>query len=136
MEKDIRLAYWKSHDKTYYLRGLRRWLAAILTFHFVCFAFIFFRNVSFDNSVVMIGQVIYNLHSELLWDVVSGYQYVILLIVIGYVCHFLPSCLREKEVAILQKGGIVLESLCLIAVIYLIIQVKSSEIQPFIYFQF
>lgn len=124
------------HDKTYYSRGLRRWLAAILTFHFVCFAFIFFRNVSFDNSVVMIGQVIYNLHSELLWDVVSGYQYVILLIVIGYVSHFLPSCWREREVAFLQKGGIVLESLCLIAVIYLIIQVKSSEIQPFIYFQF
>jgi hypothetical protein len=39
-------------------------------------------------------------------------------------------------VAMLQKGGLALEVMLLVMTIYLVIQVKSSSIQPFIYFQF
>jgi hypothetical protein len=37
---------------------------------------------------------------------------------------------------VLEWGGVVLCALLIAAVIYLVVQVKSSEIQPFIYFQF
>ena len=124
------------HDKKYYSHGIRRLLAILLTFHFICFTFIFFRNVSFDKSIIMIKQMCCNMHFELLGGIISGYKYVMLLIVLGYISHFLPSAWKEKGVLVLQKGGILLDALLLIMVIYLVIQVKSSTIQPFIYFQF
>lgn len=124
------------HDKHYYSHGIRRLLAILLTFHFICFTFIFFRNVSFDKSIIMIKQMCCNMHFELLGGIINGYKYVMLLIVLGYISHFLPSAWKEKGVWVLQKGGILLDALLLIMVIYLVIQVKSSTIQPFIYFQF
>ena len=124
------------HDKKYYSHGIRRLLAILLTFHFICFTFIFFRNVSFDKSMIMIQQMCCNMHFELFTGIVSGYKYVMLLIVLGYISHFLPSAWKEKGVLVLQKGGILLDALLLIMIIYLVIQVKSSTIQPFIYFQF
>ena len=124
------------HDKTYLSHGIKRFLAILLTFHFVCFTFIFFRNVSFDKSVLMIEQMCCNMHIELLPGIISGYMYVMILILVGYISHFFPRTWKEMPVAILQKGGLVLECLALVVVIYLVIQTKSSEIQPFIYFQF
>jgi D-alanyl-lipoteichoic acid acyltransferase DltB (MBOAT superfamily) len=124
------------HDKHYLSHGIKRFMAILLTFHFVCFTFIFFRNVSFDKSLLMIQQMLFNMHWELLPGVVSGYTYVMLLILLGYISHFIPRVWKEKPIAILQKGGLVLECLALVAVIYLVIQTKSSTIQPFIYFQF
>ena len=124
------------HDKHYVSHGLKRVLAVVLTFHFVCFTFIFFRNVSFDKSLLMIEQMLFNMHWELLPGVVSGYSYVMALILIGYAIHFVPRQWKERPIALLERGGIVLECLALVVVIYLVIQTKSSTIQPFIYFQF
>jgi alginate O-acetyltransferase algI len=36
----------------------------------------------------------------------------------------------------LQKGGVLLSAIAITIVIFIIMQVKSSDIQPFIYFQF
>ena len=39
-------------------------------------------------------------------------------------------------VAYISRGGFVVAVLLLVAVIWMVIQVKASDIQPFIYFQF
>lgn len=125
------------HDKHYLSHGIKRFLAILLTFHFICFTFIFFRNVSFDKSLLMIEQMCFNMHWELLPGIISGYTYVMILILLGYVSHFIPKAWKEQPtIAILQKGGLFAQGLLLVAVIYLVIQTKSSSIQPFIYFQF
>ena len=125
------------HDKHYLSHGIKRFLAILLTFHFICFTFIFFRNVSFDKSLLMIEQMCFNMHWELLPGIISGYTYVMILILLGYVSHFIPKAWKEQPtIAILQKGGLFAQGLLLVAVIYLVIQTKSSTIQPFIYFQF
>ena len=124
------------HDKQYQSTRWRRWGAILLTFHFVCFCFLFFRQTSFDKSLMMIQQICGNMHLELLWSVLTGYKYVMIVMAIGLITHFLPSAWKEHAVVVLKKGGFVAECLLLVAAIYLVIQVKSSTIQPFIYFQF
>jgi len=42
----------------------------------------------------------------------------------------------RKAVEVLQKGGVVLSAAAITIVIFIIMQVKSSDVQPFIYFQF
>lgn len=124
------------HDKHYTSHGLRRVGAVVLTFHFVVFCWIFFRNHTFEASWTMISKVFTDFHPELFIQVVSGYWEVFALILFGYITHFIPQKWCDACVYLLQRGGVVLAAAGIAAVIYIVIQVKSSEIQPFIYFQF
>ena len=124
------------HDKHYVSRGFRRVFAILLTFHFVVFCWIFFRNHTFDSSWTMITKIFTDFHPELFAQVVEGYWIVFAMILFGYVSHFIPDAWTEACVNLIKKGGVLLAALLLAATIYIVIQVKSSEIQPFIYFQF
>ena len=84
----------------------------------------------------MISQIFANFHPELTWQVLSGYTAVTALIAIGYLSHFTPSCWQTATIGLLRRGGIVVQAMVLIAAIYAVAQFKTSEIQPFIYFQF
>ncbi|WP_414477981.1 MBOAT family O-acyltransferase [Prevotella sp.] len=124
------------HDKRYTSTGWRQVGAIILTFHFVCFCWIFFRSSDFDTGITMITQVTTNFHPELLWQVVSGYPWVFGLMAFGFVSHFLPDRWQQRIVARLSMTNVLVYAAMITAVAYIVIQVKSSEIQPFIYFQF
>ena len=124
------------HDKHYRSHGLRRVAAVVLTFHFVVFCWIFFRNRTFDGSWTMLHKIFTDFHPELFLQVVEGYWVVFAMMLFGYVTHFIPDRWNERCVAVISRGGVVLGALLIAAVIYIVIQVKSSEIQPFIYFQF
>ena len=124
------------HEKHYHSTGLRWLLSVLLTFHFVAFCWIFFRNHTFEASWTMITQIATNFHPELFEQVVTGYWIVFAMMLFGYVTHFVPDTFQARCVRVLEWGGVVLCALLITAVIYLVIQVKSSEIQPFIYFQF
>lgn len=124
------------HDKQYHSTGIRWIFSVILTFHFVAFCWIFFRNHTFEASWMMITQIFTNFHPELFEQVITGYWIVFAMMLFGYITHFIPDSVQERCVCVLEKGSVVLCALLIAAVIYLVIQVKSSEIQPFIYFQF
>ena len=111
-------------------------LCLLLTFHFVCFAWIFFRNPTFASSSMMISRIVHDFHPELLCQVLDGYRYVFALIAFGYFTHLLPSSFDNSFITLLKKGGVILSALFIVVIVYIVIQVKSSTIQPFIYFQF
>ncbi len=124
------------HDRRYRSRGVRKWLAILLTFHFVCFTWIFFRHASFAAGWTMIHQIFTNFHAELWPQFVGGYRYVLAFMAFGYLTHFLPDAWQERMIGVLRRCNLLVYALLLTTVIYVVIQVKSSTIQPFIYFQF
>ena len=124
------------HDRGYVSTGMRRVFATILTFHFVCFAWIFFRNSTFAGSLTMLSRIATDFHAELLPQVIAGYPWVFGIMLLGYVTHYLPESLDRYCIALLRKGTVVTSAIVLASVIFLVIQTKSSTIQPFIYFQF
>ena len=124
------------HDRHYVSRGIKKFFAVLLTFHFVCFGWLLFRNPTFDVSWLQFRQIVGDFHPELFTQVVTGYWEVFAIMLFGYVTHFLPDSWQERLIGVLRRGGVVLGALALVVVIYIVIQVKSSEIQPFIYFQF
>ena len=116
--------------------GWRRVFGGIITFHFVCFCWIFFRNTTFEASVVMLKQICTAFHPEVFMQLIEGYWKVFVLMGIGYLLHFAPDSWQNaccRGVVILPLLG---KALLLVVLIYLVIQIKSSDIQPFIYFQF
>jgi len=122
--------------KNYHSKGWKRILEVFITFHFVAFCWIFFRNSTFENSWAMIKMIFTNLQPQILLDWIISYKAVAILMVTGFAMHFLPSKFTETTKAAISRQNILVQALAIIAVVYIVIQVKSSDIQPFIYFQF
>ncbi len=122
--------------KQYRSHGWRKFVAVVLTFHFVCFCWIFFRNATFDDSVTMLRQIFTSFHPELAEQLFLGYWKVFALMGLGFVLHWCPDSWQNACSRGMVKLPLVCQALILIALIFIVIQVKSSDIQPFIYFQF
>jgi D-alanyl-lipoteichoic acid acyltransferase DltB (MBOAT superfamily) len=107
-----------------------------ITFHFVCFCWIFFRAASMEAAMQMIRQITFHFNSQIFMEFIGGYKNVLLMMLLGYVLHFIPKSLELKAQEGVTSLPLLLKVAFLVAVIFLVIQFKSSEIQPFIYFQF
>ena len=126
----------RGYPKKYHPTGLKRFVAIFITFHFVAFCWIFFRNATLENSFVMLNQMFTNFNFALLPQLVGGYGLVFFLMALGYIMHFLPDSWNQKCERGVIRLPLFLQAILFIVVIYIVIQVKSSDIQPFIYFQF
>lgn len=116
--------------------GWSRVLGVVLTFHFVCFCWIFFRNTSFQNSQDMLGQIVTDFHPELLLPLLQGYWKVFLLMAVGFLLHFSPVRWENTASNWVIRLPMIGKILLIVLLVYGVIQIKSSDIQPFIYFQF
>ena len=110
---------------------LGRALAVLLTFHFVCLAWIFFRAESFDRALEIItGLASFSGGtanvSRLLW----------LLLALGLATQLFPPrasvWLRER----FARAPAPLQALALFAAILLLRYAGTTDVVPFIYFQF
>lgn len=122
--------------KTYKSHGIRKVFGILITFHFVCFCWIFFRNTTFEGSVTMLKQIFTNFNPQIFFQMIEGYWRVFILMGIGYFLHFVPDRWQDECSRIVTSVSLFGKACLLVAVIYVVIQVKSTEIQPFIYFQF
>lgn len=116
--------------------GFRRLLGVLITFHFVCFSWIFFRNSSFENSIAMLEQIFTAFHPQLFVQLIEGYWGVFMLMALGFLLHFAPDKWERACCNGVIRLPFLGQALLMLLLIYFVIQMKSSEIQPFIYFQF
>jgi alginate O-acetyltransferase complex protein AlgI len=108
----------------------------IFTFHLVCFSWIFFRADSFEKAVQAIKQIMFNFDSQIFFQLISGYKEVFFLLILGFILHFAPKSMEAKMEGYITRTPLLAKAFLVVFVIWLVIQVKSSDIQPFIYFQF
>jgi alginate O-acetyltransferase complex protein AlgI len=111
-------------------------IQGVITFHLIAFAWIFFRAPSFNSAGDMLNQIFTYFHPEIFLQFVEGYTPVILLIITGYALHFIPKYMEQKTIDFLSDRSLVLNGFLLAVFIWIAAQVKSSELQPFLYFQF
>jgi D-alanyl-lipoteichoic acid acyltransferase DltB (MBOAT superfamily) len=117
-------------------KGLRRWFGIFLTFHFVMFAWIFFRNTSLEDCRTVLSQIFGNFQPQIVWQMLSGYKLVFIFILTGYILHFLPAKTENYFKTKFINTSLIFKATVMIILIYLIVQIKSSDVMPFIYFQF
>lgn len=116
--------------------GIRRILGVVLTFHFVCFCWIFFRNADFKNSMDMLNQIFTAFHPQLFSQLIEGYWKVFALMLLGFLLHFAPDSWEKALCNKVIKLPFLGKAVLIVALVYAVIQMKSADIQPFIYFQF
>ncbi|ADV43112.1 MBOAT family protein [Bacteroides helcogenes] len=117
-------------------RGILRFFDILVTFHFVCFCWIFFRNAEFSASIDMLRQIFTAFRPQLLPQLLEGYWSVFALMALGYFLHFAPGSWERGCTKAVVRLPLLGKAVLMVVIIYLVIQMKSSEIQPFIYFQF
>ncbi len=115
---------------------IRRFFGIVITFNLVCFAWIFFRADSFERGWDMISQIFTQFNGAIWLDFFAGYKYVMLLIALAYFTHFLSDNLYSKITSAFERIPILVYPIVLAVVIWLVIQMQSGAVQPFIYFQF
>ena len=108
----------------------------LFTFHIVTIGWVFFRADSLTVVGEMATQIFTSFHPEVFMQFVNGYPYVTLAIIVGFMLHYTPRKMTLSLQQTLEATPLVGKAIIFAMFIYLIMQVKSSEIVPFIYLQF
>ena len=152
-----------------WFRWIPKWLikvvSIVLTFHFVCYCWIYFRAKNYDvakqvinqswnfvkqvwefivyrfahisfNLIDWIRSINYHIYMSPPGKIIVAYMDVFILILIGFIIHFIPKKIKMACREVLVISHPIVKSVVLALVIYLVIQIKSADIKPFIYFQF
>ena len=115
---------------------LQKFIAVFVTFHFVTLLWIFFRAENMVYARNMFDQILFHFDPGLIPQMAWSYKVIFSIIVTGFVIHWLPSSFKEIYRGIFIRTPIVIKILIFLVTAFIIYQVKSAEIQPFIYFQF
>ncbi len=114
----------------------KRTLNTLFTFHLVCFSWIFFRADTMAKAKVILSQLFQHFEPGIFLQFVTGYRTIVILMIIGYIAHFIPKKLNLKFQQTITDLPMWAKALALCLAIFIVIQMKSAEIVPFIYFQF
>jgi D-alanyl-lipoteichoic acid acyltransferase DltB (MBOAT superfamily) len=102
-----------------------------LTFHFVCFAWLFFRSPSLDSATqYLLGIWTDNGAQSTMPGIVPA------LIACGALTQFVPPQTRTVLGAMLDERGAIAQAAFGFAILYVVIVMAPSASAPFIYFQF
>ncbi|MDQ3045954.1 MAG: MBOAT family protein [Bacteroidota bacterium] len=113
-----------------------RLLGIVLTFHFVCFCWIFFKAKTFQDAEIILTQIFTNFNAEAFLPMLSAYGTVFGILLFGYIIHFTPNWYEILCEKILAKVTIAGRLAILLIFIWIIIQVKQSDQVMPIYLQF
>ncbi|MCC5917607.1 MAG: MBOAT family protein [Cryomorphaceae bacterium] len=122
---------WRNKEKWY-----NHAIGVFITLNFITFTRVWFRGENWEKSNFMLNQIAYKFQWENAWAVMTEFSNVFLLMLAGYIIHWLPATwkiqYRHTFVRLPLPGKIVVGF-----VVFLVIyQVMSAELQPFIYFAF
>jgi D-alanyl-lipoteichoic acid acyltransferase DltB (MBOAT superfamily) len=115
---------------------LVRIYAIALTFIFISVVRIFFRAQDLETVQLMSNQIFNNFNAHLIWDIIVGYKWVMSMILVGLILHWLPQNTKDKVKDFFIDSSDTVKIAMSVVIVFVIIQFISSGLQPFIYFQF
>ena len=144
----IRYAYHLLINKQNTLtRGAAKAWAVAQTFVFITFTRLFFRSgsnldpatanqVAWNTAKNMVNQIGSAWNLELIPDICTAYWKVFALIIAGMIIHWLPDRLKRRYRYCFAVMPVPLMMLAVVAVVFIVYQFITADLQAFIYFQF
>ncbi len=115
------------------------WLRAInmvVTFVLVSAAFMIFRAPSMENVSMMWHQIVNDFHLSVAPQFVSGYLTIVIAMAVGYLVHVTPTRVTAPVRRAVTEAPVLLQAILLAIALLIAIQIRSSDIVPFIYMQY
>ncbi|KZS40488.1 alginate O-acetyltransferase [Aquimarina aggregata] len=118
----------------------KAWYAIVwriaLTFIFITFTRVYFRGNSMDHIDRFYQQVMTNMDWQNALLVLWEYRTVFIIMLIGYITHWLPYKTKDWVLDQFIKSNMVIKAVVVIVVAMICYQTYAADFQPFIYFQF
>ncbi len=114
-------------SKTHWYRGF----SIFLTFQFVCVTWIFFRATTFEGAMAVIGRI-----AELQWGTTNIAPMVGAVLLVGYLAHWSPVRWKEELKKLFVTAPVVVQAIFVALIVLFLRQVATSDVVPFLYFQF
>ena len=111
--------------------GWSRFASVLITFHFVCFAWIFFRAETVERGIALLSQLL-----AFTGDTSNLGLTLTLIIVLGFIAHWLPDSWFEVTRNGFVRLPATLQACALFALALGLHFVASSDLVPFIYSRF
>ncbi|MBX3211674.1 MAG: MBOAT family protein [Labilithrix sp.] len=108
-----------------------RVVAVLATFHFVCFAWIFFRAPTFAHATLMLERM-----GKLSEGAPNLTSRILLVLALGLVTHFTPRSIYERIQGTFVRSPAVVQGVVLAACAYVVHFAAGAKAEPFIYGQF
>jgi len=108
----------------------------MLTFTFITFTRLYFRGESMEHISSWYRQVADNMDWSSALQVLYQYRIVFVIMLFGYITHWLPVRTRESIENLWAKSPLVLKGIIAVITGIVCYQAYSASFQPFIYFQF
>jgi len=108
----------------------------IITFHLICFAWIFFSTPNLDAIGKIYVQMTTFFKPVVFSQFIAAYPQVMLMLVLGYVLHFTPGFLYNKLESLIVKAPLIVQAELLAIVIWVITQFRFADSFPPTYFNF
>lgn len=119
-----------SHQKWY------RTLALLITFHFVCFGWIFFHAADFQTATDMLYQVTNNFSLSVWPGFVDNYWSVLIIMALAFFLHAIPDNYADKMIGRFQRIPLTAYIVIFLGFVILYGYFKSAEPVMPIYLQF
>jgi hypothetical protein len=122
---------WADRSKWY-----NRAIGIFITLCFITFTRTWFRSNSWEGAKTMLYQIANNFKPEIIPDVLVAFNKVFIVMLLGFLIHWIPSTIKEKYRKAFSTAPLVLQILVALGSIFFVYQIVSSDLQPFIYFDF
>jgi D-alanyl-lipoteichoic acid acyltransferase DltB (MBOAT superfamily) len=107
-----------------------------LTFNFITFTRIWFRADDMDRVDAMLFQLRHSMDLSIVPDVVGSYSLVLGIMLFGYLTHWWPSRWKDSYMNWFIRIPHWTKGILIVILVFMIYQSQTSDLQPFIYFQF
>jgi len=118
----------------------RRWfvraVSVFFTFQFVSFCWIFFRAQNMHDAGLILRQIFQDFLPASFDRLLPVYGGAFTLMAAGYIIHFLPEKLKEFYRGLFIKIPLAVQMVIVLMTGFLLYQMRTTEIMPFIYFRF
>lgn len=111
-------------------------IMVLITFHFICFGWVFFKADDYATATAMLQQIAYNLDFSYWGGFYEHYQPVLGMMVLAYLLHTIPDNYADKVIGRFQRVPLIAYMTVFFAFVILYGFFKSSEPVLPIYLQF
>jgi len=108
----------------------------VITFHFVCFCWIFFHCKTFADSGVMIHQIFFNFQPGVAGDLLANYRNVFIVLIIAFALHSIPVRTENKFQLFIGRLSLPVMISYFLFCMYIAIQFKQAQAIKPVYLQF
>ena len=117
-------------------RRFTRAISVFFTFQFVSFCWIFFRAQDMHSVGLILRQIFKDFMPGSFSTLFQAYSGVLALMAAGYIIHFLPEKFKESYRGLFIKIPLAVQMVIVLLTGFLLYQMRTAEIMPFIYFRF